>query len=110
MNEHHSQPLLYTVSQTAMRLNISEKTVRRLISCGELPVVYIGSAVRIPEALLNQWIEDQTRYNHPGVELLPSFTGESLCNSLTEGVSAKCPTRNRQVARLDALLKPETNR
>lgn len=110
MNEHHSKPLLYTVSQTAMRLNVSDKTVRRLISCGELPVVYIGSAIRIPEALLNQWIEDQTRYNHTGVELLPSFTGETICNALSETASITCPTSRERDAKLDALLKPETNR
>jgi len=110
MNDHHLKPLLYTVAATALRLSVSEKTVRRLIADGELPVVYIGSSIRIPEALLNRWIEERTRYNDSCVELVPSDTGEHICNSISETASTTRPTSRQRDAKLDALLQPVTSR
>jgi excisionase family DNA binding protein len=47
----HDQHLgrLWTVHQTAEAWQISERTVRRMIACGRLPVVRLGRAVRIRE-------------------------------------------------------------
>lgn len=36
-----------TVAEAAVRLNVSEKTVRRRIASGELPAVRVGRAVRV---------------------------------------------------------------
>ena len=110
MNEFHLEPLLLTVSQTAERLNLSEKTVRRYISNGELPLVRIGSAIRVPEVALRKWIEDNTLYNDSRVELVPSNTGEHICNSISETASTTCPTSRHRDAKLDALLEPVTSR
>ncbi|WP_198376345.1 helix-turn-helix domain-containing protein [Neoroseomonas rubea] len=40
---------LFTVEQTAERLNVCGKTVRRLIKAELLPAVRIGRAVRVSE-------------------------------------------------------------
>ena len=42
-----SEATLLTVKQVARRLNLSQRTVRRLIATGVLPVVRIGRLVRI---------------------------------------------------------------
>ena len=47
----HSAKLL-TVAEAAWLLNLSQKTIRRMISCGQLPVVRIGRSIRIdPEVI-----------------------------------------------------------
>jgi excisionase family DNA binding protein len=47
-----SREPLYTAAQGAERLNISVRSVRRMIKDGKLPVLRIGRSVRIrPEAL-----------------------------------------------------------
>ena len=40
---------LLTIADTAERLNVSPRTVRRLIDAGQLPIIRIGRAVRIAE-------------------------------------------------------------
>ena len=110
MNELHPETLLLTVPQTAERLNLSEKTVRRYISNGKIPFVRIGSAIRVPEVALRKWIEDRTLYNDSCVELVPSDTGEHICNSISETASTTCPTSRQRDAKLDALLKPVLSR
>lgn len=43
---------LLTVAEAAWLLNLSQKTIRRMISCGQLPVVRIGRSIRIdPEVI-----------------------------------------------------------
>ena len=42
-------PPLLTVRATADRLQVAEKTVRRLITAGELPTHRIGGCVRVSE-------------------------------------------------------------
>ena len=52
-------PRLLKISETAARLNVSTVTVRRLIRRGDLPAIQLGgkgSAVRVAEAELNQWL------------------------------------------------------
>lgn len=54
----HRRELL-TVHETAERLGVSEKTVRRKIEAGQLPAVQLGgrgSAVRIDERELAAWL------------------------------------------------------
>jgi excisionase family DNA binding protein len=41
-------PVLISISEVAVRLSVSEKTVRRLIARGELPAVRIGALIRVP--------------------------------------------------------------
>jgi excisionase family DNA binding protein len=49
----------YTIAEAAQALTISPRTIRRVIRRGELRVLYIGRAVRIPlvelEAYTRAW-------------------------------------------------------
>ena len=49
---------LYTVAQAAEILNVSEKTVRRLIKKGQLRVIRIGGLLRIDPMDLEDLIRD----------------------------------------------------
>jgi len=54
----HQRSLL-TVAETAELMQVSEKTVRRLIARGELPAVQLGgpgSAIRVPRDELEAWL------------------------------------------------------
>jgi excisionase family DNA binding protein len=42
-------PVLFSVRQTADRLGVSTKTIRRWIASGELPHYRIGRSIRIAE-------------------------------------------------------------
>ena len=48
---------LRTVQGTAERLNVSTRTVRRLIDAGDLPVIWIGRSIRIDDDDLDAFIE-----------------------------------------------------
>jgi excisionase family DNA binding protein len=48
-NRARTAPRLLTVRATAERLQVAEKTVRRLITAGELPTHRIGGCVRASE-------------------------------------------------------------
>jgi excisionase family DNA binding protein len=50
-----TRPLL-SVAQAAERLNVNEKTVRRLIHSGRLPALKVGAAVRIDASTLDGWL------------------------------------------------------
>ena len=49
---------LYTVAQAADILNVSQKTVRRLIKKGYLPVIRIGGLLRIEPLDIQDLIRD----------------------------------------------------
>ena len=109
-NENTNYKLLWTLDETAERLSVHTKTVSRLINNGEIARVRIGRCIRIEVKSVSDYIERKRTYNDSGVELAPSFTGETICNSLSETASITCPTSRERDAKLDALLKPETNR
>ena len=44
-----AEPVLHKVAAVAARLDVSPRTVRRLIAQGDLPVHRIGRAIRISE-------------------------------------------------------------
>ncbi len=48
-NRARTAPCLLTVRATADRLQVAEKTVRRLIAAGDLPTHRIGGCVRVSE-------------------------------------------------------------
>jgi excisionase family DNA binding protein len=54
-----SQRPLLTVSETAERLRVSEKTVYRLAGRNELPSLRVGSAVRVDADELERWLGQQ---------------------------------------------------
>jgi excisionase family DNA binding protein len=51
-----SQPQFITIAEAAVRLGVSEKTVRRWIRDGKLPAVRMGSQIRIPLGALLHFI------------------------------------------------------
>lgn len=51
------QSRLLTVSETAELLAVSEKTIRRWIAVGRLPVVRLGRLIRISAKSLNELIQ-----------------------------------------------------
>lgn len=54
-------PRLLTVAMVADRLAVSPKTVRRWVEAGELRSHRLGRAVRIGEADLQQFLEENRR-------------------------------------------------
>ncbi len=51
------EPLLLRTDEAARVLGIGRSTLYALIASGELPVVRIGRATRIPMAALVRWVE-----------------------------------------------------
>jgi excisionase family DNA binding protein len=49
------------VSEVADRLSCAESTVYGLVERGALPAVRLGSAIRVLESALNDWIRAQAR-------------------------------------------------
>jgi excisionase family DNA binding protein len=54
------EQLLLRIPEAAARLGLGRSTVYELIQAGDLPVVRIGKAVRIPAARLMAFVERQT--------------------------------------------------
>jgi excisionase family DNA binding protein len=48
---------LLTIAQVAERFSVSERTVWRLISTGELVAIRLGRLIRIPVENLNAYID-----------------------------------------------------
>jgi len=51
------QPLAYTIRECAEALRISERTVRRAISAGNLQAIRVGRLVRVPAESLRRFVE-----------------------------------------------------
>lgn len=49
---------LLTRKDVAQKLDLSLPTVDRLIARADFPKIRIGRSVKVPEELLNRWIED----------------------------------------------------
>ena len=51
--------LLLRIEEAACRLGISRSTAYQLVATGQLPVVKIGRATRVPAAALRLFIEER---------------------------------------------------
>jgi excisionase family DNA binding protein len=56
---------LLTLAEAAALLQVSTRTLQRMIRSGELPAFKVGGQWRLREALLRQWIEIR---ESPGAE------------------------------------------
>ena len=54
-------PLLLKASEVAKMLGLGRTKVYEMMASGELPVVRIGTAVRVPRQRLLDWIEENTQ-------------------------------------------------
>jgi len=52
---------LYTISETAERLRVSRSTIYRLIASGDLLVIRLGTAPRIPAKVVERFIDCRLR-------------------------------------------------
>lgn len=53
--------LLLRVPQVAQLLGLGRSKVYAMVGAGELPIVRIGTAVRVPKRELEAWIERRTQ-------------------------------------------------
>ena len=59
------EQILWSLDETARQLGgLSTRTVRRMVDCGELPMVKVGRTVRIPAADVHQWVANNMRPAH----------------------------------------------
>lgn len=101
-----NEALLVSTRDAAEMLDVSERTVSRLITAGELPVIQMGRIKRIEVDQIHEFINRKRMYNKPRVELGSiSQMGERVCNFTEKGTAFGMSHSNRKADRLDALLK-----
>ena len=66
MSPRSDQELLLRIDTAAQRLAVSRATLYRMIQRGELSVVHIGSAIRVPASALERWLAAQTAHSGGG--------------------------------------------
>jgi len=72
--------LLWTKEQVATQLNVSTRTISRLIEKGQLSVVRIGRSIRIEIQAVYHFLNQQRKYNGECVEsAVWNPTGERSC-------------------------------
>jgi excisionase family DNA binding protein len=50
-----------TIHEVADRLKVSDATVSRMVGRGEVPVIRVGRAVRVPKMAFERWFEKHSR-------------------------------------------------
>jgi excisionase family DNA binding protein len=56
------------VGEVAERLSCAESTVYGMIQRGDFAVIRLGSAIRVPESVLDDWVRAQTApLDHPSL-------------------------------------------
>ena len=82
-------PPMLSVDETARNLNVSTKTVRRLIARGELPAHRLGSFLRISQ---EEDLDDPTSYRDIGLCVLecrrPTVTTVLMASVTASGLSS----------------------
>ena len=82
MENNNENNILFSKKQVAEILNVSTKTISRLIAKGELPIIQIGRNIRIKKSDVFEFVERQNRYNLGCVGTTCASTGEKPCQSL----------------------------
>ena len=60
-SKYDGDTLLLRVEEVAQLLGLSRSKVYEMTASGELPVVRMGTAVRVPKKALEGWIEQNTQ-------------------------------------------------
>ena len=111
--ENNNEKILWTKKEVAEQLQVSTKTISRLINQGDLPFIQIGSSIRIQKTDVFAFLERQKRYNLECVETMCASEGEKPCQSLNvvmeEVKTTTSMSRANLEARLNDLLEPVTN-
>ena len=80
--ENPDEKLLWTMDQVADQFGVCTKTVSRLITNGELPIVRIGRNIRIEVQAVHHFVEQHRRYNEDCAGLVVRHPqGERKCLS-----------------------------
>ena len=80
--ENPDEKLLWTMDQVADQFEVCTKTISRLITNDELPVVRIGRNVRIEARVVHHFVEQHRRYNEDCAGLVVRHPqGERKCLS-----------------------------
>ena len=82
MENNNETYMLFNKKQVAEILNVSAKTISRLIAKGELPFIQIGRNIRVQKVTVFEFVERQNRYNLGCVGTTCASTGEKPCQSL----------------------------
>jgi excisionase family DNA binding protein len=59
MNENIDSIRLLTLNEAAELLQVSTRTLQRMIHSGEMPALKVGGQWRVREAQLRQWVENR---------------------------------------------------
>ena len=111
--ENNNEKILWTKKEVAEKLQVSTKTISRLIAQGELPFISIGHSNRIQKTDVFAFLERQKQYNLGCVETMCASEGEKPCQSLNVVIEEVKTTTSMSTASLEArlndLLEPVTN-
>jgi len=75
----------YSIQEVALKLQLSQKSIRRFVATGELESLKIGSSYRIPQGALEKFINlksssNQVSYNLFGEPIVPEPTDDTKPN------------------------------
>jgi len=59
MNENIDSIRLLTLNEAAELLQVSTRTLQRMIHSGQMPALKVGGQWRVREAQLRQWVENR---------------------------------------------------
>ena len=111
--EKNNENILWTKKEVAEKLQVSTKTISRLIAQGALPFIQIGSSIRIQKTDVFAFLGRQKQYNLGCVETMCASEGEKPCQSLNvvmEEVETTTSMSDTSLEkRLNDLLEPVTN-
>ena len=111
--ENNNEKILWTKKEVAEKLQVSTKTISRLINQGALPFIQIGSSIRVQNTDVLAFVERQKRYNFGRVETMCASEGEKPCQSLNvvmeEVKTTTSMSKDHLEKRLNDLLEPVTN-
>ena len=101
---------LWTLSEVADHLGVSQKTISRVIKKGKLPFVQIGRSIRVQKDDVFVFVDNHKSYNLECVESVQSSQGESTCDSINVAGFTTLRTNRQLENRLENLLTPTTNK